>query len=69
MSVTNKETKVEVGASKEAAPAKRGGYRGNRYKSAMTTVVREKSLVGNAIALVASYTTAPMGNNQIVSTS
>jgi hypothetical protein len=42
MSATNKETKVEASASKEAAPAKRGGYRGNRYKHAMITVVREQ---------------------------
>jgi hypothetical protein len=34
-----------------AAPAKRGGYRGNRYKSATTTVVREQKFSGKCDSL------------------
>jgi hypothetical protein len=44
MSTTIKrETKVEVAASKgsEAPPAKKGGYRGNRYKTTVATMARE----------------------------
>jgi hypothetical protein len=51
MSATNKETKLEAGASKESAPSKRGGYRGNRYKPAMITVMREQKFSGKCDSL------------------
>jgi hypothetical protein len=40
---TKKETKVEVAANKgsEAPPVKKGGYRGNRYKTTVATMARE----------------------------
>jgi hypothetical protein len=41
---------VEVGASKDATPVKRG-YRGNRYKPAVTTVVREQTFSGKCDGL------------------
>jgi hypothetical protein len=51
MSATNKDTKVEASASKEAAPMKRGGYRGNRYKPATITVMREQKFSGKCNSL------------------
>jgi hypothetical protein len=48
MSTTSKETKVKAGASKEAAPSKHGTYRGNQYKPATTTVVREQKFSGKS---------------------
>jgi hypothetical protein len=55
MSTTNKETKVETSARKEAAPVKRGGYRGNRgnrYKPAAITVTRELKFNGKCDSLI-----------------
>jgi hypothetical protein len=52
MSATNKETKVDTNASKEAAPVKRGGYRGNRYKPAAITVTRELKFSGKCDSLI-----------------
>jgi hypothetical protein len=49
MSTAKKEVKLDGGAAKsnEAAPVKRGGYRGNRYKpSAATVVAREPKFEG-----------------------
>jgi hypothetical protein len=51
MSATNKETKVETSASKETLPVKRGGYRGNRYKPATITVMREQNFSGKCDSL------------------
>jgi hypothetical protein len=42
---------VEASASKEAAPVKRGGFRGNRYKPATITVVREQKFSGKCDSL------------------
>jgi hypothetical protein len=52
MSATNKETKVETSASKEAAPVTCGGYRGNRYKPAAITVTRKLKFSGKCDSLI-----------------
>jgi hypothetical protein len=43
---------VETSVSKEAAPVKRGGYRGNRYKPAAITVTRELKFNGKCDSLI-----------------
>jgi hypothetical protein len=50
--MTKKETKVEVVAGKgnEASPTKKGGYRGNRYKTT-ATVAREPKFAGKCDCL------------------
>jgi hypothetical protein len=72
MSTVKKEVKVEGGAAKSnnAAPVKKGGYRGNGYKPAAATVVaREPKFGGSVMALVASCMTAPTGGSPIDLTS
>jgi hypothetical protein len=54
MSITMKrETKVEVADSKgsEALQAKKGGYRGNRYKTTVATMAREQKFAGKCEGL------------------
>jgi hypothetical protein len=50
---TKKETKVEVAANKgsEAPPVKKGGYRGNRYKTTVATMAREPKFAGKCDGL------------------
>jgi hypothetical protein len=50
---TKRETKVEVAASKgsEAPQAKKGGCRGNRYKTTVATLAREHKFTGKCDGL------------------
>jgi hypothetical protein len=50
---TKKETQVEVAANKgsEAPPVRKGGYRGNRYKTAVATMARELKFAGKCDGL------------------
>jgi hypothetical protein len=50
---TKKETNVEFGANKgiETPTSKKGGYRGNRYKTTVATVAREPKFAGKCDGL------------------
>jgi hypothetical protein len=49
---TEKETKVEVAANKgsETPTVKKGGYRGNRYKTTVATMAENQSSPESAMA-------------------